>query len=240
MIKYSSILAESYAKRCGADYHMITSNPIKHMFPEKYNPSLTKVQLFLDNKWMDKYDQILYLDTDAYVWPTFSENIFDITDDNAFNVVTYKPSEIILNKALDYVANGNYIDIDVDRDIDKNKFKSYIFNAGVIIINRYIYNKVKKIVRSFDHPLPYRGDQRLLHYICFSKRNNVKMHKLPGNYNVKASGKHLNKGTIKNHYITHVWGKRKFGEKYMRRLEDYAKPFVESVMLNYSDFHKNL
>ena len=83
----SNALVKYYAKNIKSDYKLI-SKPIINF----KHPTWERFQLF-DDKWINNYDNILYLDTDVFTWPD-SPNIFELLDNTAFNVVKHCNNKI--------------------------------------------------------------------------------------------------------------------------------------------------
>tara|TARA_Y100001935_G_C17180452_1_gene444870 strand:+ start:248 stop:916 length:669 start_codon:yes stop_codon:yes gene_type:complete len=83
----SNTLVKYYAKNIESDYKLI-SKPIINF----KHPTWERFQLF-DDKWINNYDNILYLDTDVFTWPD-SPNIFELLDNTAFNVVKHCNNKI--------------------------------------------------------------------------------------------------------------------------------------------------
>ena len=82
VFELSQILVKYYASQIGAEYYLITKSKINFK-----HPTWERFQLFSE-EWVNKYSNILYLDTDVFTWPK-SPNIFSILDPKSFNVVKY-------------------------------------------------------------------------------------------------------------------------------------------------------
>ena len=76
----SNALVKYYAKKNNSDYKLITKPIINFK-----HPTWERFQLF-DDKWIDTYDNILYLDTDVFTWPD-APNIFEVYDDEFCGVL---------------------------------------------------------------------------------------------------------------------------------------------------------
>ena len=76
----SSVLAKKYAERTGADYVFLRDNPVINI----NHPVNEKLQLLMP-MWTEKYDQILYLDSDVFCWPE-APDLFEICPPNTFAV----------------------------------------------------------------------------------------------------------------------------------------------------------
>lgn len=82
VLMLSMALVKEYAKRIGADYYLIDTAKLN-----MGHPTWERFQL-LEDHWWDKYEQILYLDTDVFPWLE-TPNIFDEFKTDAFNVVVH-------------------------------------------------------------------------------------------------------------------------------------------------------
>jgi len=106
----SFTLAKHYAEEIGADYLLLTDAYINHI-----HPTYERFRLFEESKWTDEYDQVLYLDSDVFIYQG-SPNIFEMypgTDE--FKVCTHW---------------SNY----------RYGVEEKSFNAGVFMMNKYSRN----------------------------------------------------------------------------------------------------
>ena len=110
----SNFLVKYYAKKINSDYKLITEPIINFK-----HPTWERFQLF-DDKWINNYDNILYLDTDVFTWPD-APNIFELLDNKAFNIVKH-------------CNNKTY-----------NGFP--MFNAGVFAINKSCAVEMRKFIK---------------------------------------------------------------------------------------------
>ena len=211
MHKNSSILANFYAERCNADYHMITE---RHIIGKSRAASFEKMQLFTNDKWLE-YDKILYLDTDTFVWTWIPDNVFEITPFDSFCVVDHINKEKLLSE-----TKGE-------------KYKKYVFNAGVFIINKYTILKMREFLDVAARPYSkYRGDQQLLKGLCFGRKHNIEvnMFKLDWRYNAKPEKNDKPREISKKHYITHLWGGKKRNNKSFRdKWDKYSSEVIASM-----------
>lgn len=113
VLMLSRILVSEYAKKFGIYYELITEPVVNFK-----HPTWERFQLF-DEKWVNQFDNILYLDTDVFTWP-WAPNIFELFDKKALNVAHHQKKKLI---------NGNPG-----------------FNAGVMGINKEVYNCFKKFI----------------------------------------------------------------------------------------------
>lgn len=113
VLQLSNALVKIYAKMIKAEYKLITKPVINYK-----HPTWERFQLFTE-EWVDSYDNILYLDTDVFTWPT-SPNIFDYIKNDALNVVKHCANKYMNNKPM--------------------------FNAGVFCFNKEVYKNLKKYI----------------------------------------------------------------------------------------------
>ena len=153
----SNILTRYYAQINNSEYLLIKEPVINFK-----HPTWERFQLFSE-EWVNKYSNILYLDTDVFTWPK-SPNIFSILDPKSFNVVKYSLA------GLD--------------DRPKN-----FFNAGVFAINKNSYLEMKKFIskkiwlENYDKHNGEWDDQAELNDIV--SRNEIKLNWLDKKWNYK-------------------------------------------------------
>ncbi|MDA9748680.1 hypothetical protein N9U75_00850 [Pelagibacteraceae bacterium] len=151
----STVLARNYAKKYNSEYKLI-SQPIinfKHPTWERFQ--------FFEDKWINNYNHILYLDTDVLAWPS-SPNIFEFLDNRAFNVVKH--------------CNNKYFN------------NLPMFNAGVFAINKNCALKMKKYIskkiwlENFTKD-PLWEDSKELNTIA--QKKDIRMNWLDAKWNMK-------------------------------------------------------
>jgi hypothetical protein len=126
LLEYSKLSARLYAKKCKADYKLITEPKINYK-----HPTFERMDLFHNNEWWDKYDQILYLDTDVICWPK-APNIFEMYP----NLDSFKPVDD--RKAM---LKSPEWHVEREKDSILKKFdgvtlRTKRFNAGVLMLTR--------------------------------------------------------------------------------------------------------
>ena len=229
MVDYSSKLAELYADKFGADYHMVTSHFLDKESQERYHPGISKMALFLDNKWIDQYDNILYLDTDTYTWP-WAPNIFELCPDDAFSVANlenklkskFNNVDIYINKRNKYIDKATRIGL----TMDVTSYNLNNFNSGMFVLNRYSHGKINKILTDYPKLLKsFKADQNLLNILCFSKTTDMNLNFLDGKFNHKARS---NVKLAKDCYITHLYGGKKKDEEFCINWNNYAKKCIDN------------
>ena len=149
LLYYSKLSSSMYAKRCGADYVLVDQPRINHV-----HPTFERFDLFFNPEWWEKYDQILYLDTDVVCWPN-SPNIFEMYP----NRKTFKVCEdrTARNKSARWhrQQETNTLLAQFDADTLRNKR----FNAGVFMLNHHSASILAPHLKFKEHP---DDDNRIL------------------------------------------------------------------------------
>ena len=114
VLHLSRVLVSEYAKKFDIYYELIKEPLINFK-----HPTWERFQLF-DEKWINRFDNILYLDTDVFTWP-WAPNVFEYFDTKALNVARHHKE----NKLI----NGNPA-----------------FNTGFIGINKEVYDCFNKFI----------------------------------------------------------------------------------------------
>ena len=99
-------LAKKYCDKIGAEYRLITEPFINFI-----HPTYERLRLFEDPWWTDNYDNVLYLDSDVFIFND-APNIFDLYSDTT----TFK----VCQHYQDFLRGGG------PRE----------FNAGVFMLNK--------------------------------------------------------------------------------------------------------
>lgn len=138
---------EKWAKKCGADYILIT--PDIHQYDD-----INFAKIYLFEKYAEKYDEVVYIDFD--VVPFSGENIFNHLDFNTINVHLLKRDWKTFNskhKELSWYINNDMFDkmnvyvktcakkamLELE-DIEGN---DYLANTGVLAGNKAAIAKLK-------------------------------------------------------------------------------------------------
>lgn len=155
-----------YAKKYGHDHHVITEPRLGYQ-----HPVWERLDFWFNPNWFEKYDEILYVDTD--VFPT----------DNAPDIFEHGKGLKCYCRIPHFKAkrerNGIFLDVDADT------YRNTLFNAGVILINKELVDKTKGIVQKYREER-FTDDSVLLNYAIMNsdipveqinKKFNVKMDK---------------------------------------------------------------
>jgi hypothetical protein len=155
--KTSFVLAKNYAKKTGVDYILITDPYINYK-----HPTYERLRLFEESSWTDDYDQVLYLDSDVFIYQD-SPDIFKMYPDlDKFKVCTHW-GVVRYGKADD----GS-------------------FNAGVFILNKYSRNQMLPYLKyRFDVPLQGHDNTALVNCVRSSE---VKTQYMDARFNAKNTG----------------------------------------------------
>jgi hypothetical protein len=103
--KVSIGLAKKYCNKIGADHVLITEPFINFI-----HPTYERFRLFEDPYWTDNYDNVLYIDSDVFIFDN-APNIFDLYPDNK----TFK----VCQHYQEFLRGG-----------------THGFNAGVFMLNK--------------------------------------------------------------------------------------------------------
>lgn len=153
----SNTLAKHYAKKIGAEYLLLTDPYINYK-----HPTYERLRLFEESSWTDDYDQVLYLDSDVFIYQD-SPDIFKMYPDlDKFKVCTHW-SVVRYGKADD----GG-------------------FNAGVFMLNKYSRNQMLPYLKyRFDIPLQHHDNTALVNCV---KTSEVKTQYMDARFNAKNTG----------------------------------------------------
>ena len=155
LLEYSKLSSARYAERCGADYVLIDKPSIGHV-----HPTFERFDLFFNQSWWKKYDQILYLDTDVICWPN-SPNIFQLYQNKKTFKVCQDRTALIKSTQWHKQQEKNTILSQFDPNIIRNKR----FNAGVFILNSYSAELIGPHLKYKEHS---DDDNRILIYAMLS------------------------------------------------------------------------
>ena len=151
--QHSQILAKRYAEKCGADYVLFDKPWI-----DFFNPTQERFRLVFEEKWAEEYDNILYLDCDAFVYDD-CPNIFEVYPQENLRVSRD------VNPAIPYTEKK------IMEECGLQKIRESYFNAGVLLFHRSSLLSLREVVQYKErfHEFPY-GDQSELNY-CVLKND---------------------------------------------------------------------
>ena len=139
--QYSSHSFQLYCKKYGIDYLKITKPRLSFK-----HPTWERFDLWMDRSWWDKYDQILYVDSDVFALP-HAPNIFE----KYSNLETFKGAEYTKFRRTDAVGakalvHNNPLLSDIPGDLIQKKS----IQPGVFMLNK----------KSSEQMLPYISDYK--------------------------------------------------------------------------------
>ena len=125
---------QSYAEKYGADFHYITQPKLGYR-----HPTYERFDLWLDPDWWDRYDQILYVDSDVFAIPG-APNIFDQYPDlNTFKVCESAAWQ-----------NGRKELKGVLATISLEEQMMYGFQTGVFVLNRKVVEQMRPWIAQYQ------------------------------------------------------------------------------------------
>lgn len=198
---YSKKSLNLYCNKYGIDYIIITEPRVNYE-----HPTWERLDLWFNESWFEKYDNICYMDTDIFIMP-WAENIFEqITDNKYFHRIPY------------WKANRKLNENDLFYSLDHERVKQCLFQAGVILLSKEIINSTKPIVNRYREAI-FTDDSVLLNYAIIS--SNIKVKNIKENFNVKLT----QDLTISNVNFLHAFG----------RLKDTNPQWVINLLRNIYD-----
>jgi len=147
---HSHILARRYAERIGADYVLFDEPHINYL-----NPMFERFRLIEEERWAEEYDNILYLDSDAFVY------------DDCPNLFEMYPQETLrfsrdLNPAIQWTEKK------IVDEFGWDNIKNAYFNSGVLLFHKSSLKALRPCLNyreRFDE-FPF-GDQSEINYCVF-------------------------------------------------------------------------
>lgn len=151
LFEHSQILARRYAERIGADYVLFDEPWINF-----YNPTQERFRLVFEDKWAEEYDNIMYIDCDAFIYHE-CPNIFELYPQENFRVVRD------MNPAIPSVETK------IMEECGIEKIRKSYFNAGMIIFHSSTLKQMKPLIKNVERfpEFPF-GDQSELNYVTLN------------------------------------------------------------------------
>ena len=185
LFQHSQILARRYAEKVGADY-ILFDEP----FINFYNPSQERFRLIEEDHWAEDYDNILYIDCDAFIYED-APNIFEVYPQENLRVVRDLNPDIWWLE--EYLVN----------EVGRQKTDKSYFNAGLMLFHSSTLKAMKPLIKYKERfPLLKYGDQSEMNY-CVLKYDlpHTIMDQKFNSYNKDA-------------YIGHLYGPQKFNGQF--------------------------
>lgn len=130
---------EMYCSTHGHDYRFVTQPKLKHK-----HPTFERFDLWLDESWWDRYEQILYVDTDVFAMRD-SPDIFTQSE-NAHSIKAGWT-----NKWQGEHCESHYQSLreGILKEFDTAVMKQKGFQPGVFILNKIVVDKMKPFIERF-------------------------------------------------------------------------------------------
>lgn len=171
-------LAKRYAKKINAEYVLITEPKINFI-----HPTYERFTLFEDPYWTNNFENVLYLDSDVFIYADAPDifSMYPTTD--KFKICTHWDEFRIKRKY---------------GDLEKSPKKPAAFNAGVFMLNK----KSRDIMLPFldykkDPPYPQHDNDALVNCVI---KSNVPVEKMNVMFNAK---------NYPDAWFCHSWGSAK-------------------------------
>ena len=156
--KISFDLTKKYCKKINAEYFLITDARVNYI-----HPTYERFTLFEDSSWTEKFDQILYLDSDVFVYNN-APNIFEMYPDlNNFKVCQHWDEYRFKHKGVLPGTVG--------------------FNAGVFILTKHSRDIMLPFLNYKKNP-PYKFHDNEALVDCV-KHSNVSVQTMDVMFNAK-------------------------------------------------------
>ena len=180
--KYSKKAVAGYAAKYGHE-HIIMTEPVV-----KYNhPVWERLDFWFNSEWLDKYEEVLYLDTDVFPLPTAPDIFAQSENTTAYKRIPYTKN--VLGRGLPF-------------DEYPERAKEVIFNAGVILINKALVDATLETVKDYKNP-KFPDDSVLLNYAIM--KSNLPIENIDKRFNVKLLPDHLKQKKL-NVFFFHAMG----------------------------------
>lgn len=217
MEEYSRYSFQRYCKKFDLDYLRITEPKLgfKH-------PTWERFDLWLDRSWWDKYDQIMYVDSDVIAFDHAPNIFLDYpTIDNRLKTAWYPKFRVATPDGAKFNQRVNPLANLYTGETIRDRF----VQPGVIILNKVNTEFMLPWISKYKDITDDRIDDGMFlnHCIVESEVPLLDMHKM---YNHKNNGENFNYNTV---YFLHCAGgkKHKKGVKIWPKLK---KLFPEVIV----------
>lgn len=188
---YSKKSFKEYCSLYGHDHIVITEPVVNYS-----HPVWERLDFWFSSSWFEKYDEICYVDTDVYAHPE-SPDIFKACEqEKVFKRIPY-------HKADKKIKEGTLWEEVPER------YKEVCFNAGVLLINKYLVEKTVDTIKDFKST-KYSDDSVLLNYSIM--KSDIPVVNIDKRFNVKLTKDHLS-GSNKDYFFLHAMGGLKITKK---------------------------
>lgn len=196
--KYSEHSFRKYCKKYGHDYLRITK-PVFHYM----HPTWERFDLWFDSQWLDKYDQVLYVDTDVFALD-HAPDIFGKYND----LSKFKSPAYMKYRSNDKKSIKSKFAKTILKDCDPKKISDIFFQTGVWILTRESRDKMMPYVKRYMEFDGKCDDGQFLNWAVIE--SGVGYQDMDPKFNVKNNGLKRN-WSYKNTYFLHSAG----GDKYL-------------------------
>jgi lipopolysaccharide biosynthesis glycosyltransferase len=208
--QYTIPLMKQYAESIKADFIIITESDCIH-------PQNNKFKI---NDYLEKYDRVLYLDSDIVVKPG-SPNIFDEVPEEMFGALNYGYPEKGKELMNQFLLLSSLKEIKVNENL--------LINSGVMILSKIHKDLIKKPDKEIlvkDGRTTFK-DQLYINYLL--QKNDIKVHFLEERWNFRypyKNEKRLKKALNKNFYFIHFNSRSSMYKKNEKLL---VQEFIEKI-----------
>lgn len=185
LYQHSHILAKRYAERCGADYILFDKPYINYL-----NPMFERFRLIEEKRWSEEYDNILYLDSDAFVY------------DECPNLFEKYPQEN-LRFSRDLNPEIQWTEKKIVSEFGWENIKDSYFNSGVLLFHKSSLKELRPHLKYRErfNEFPF-GDQSEINYCVF--KHNIPFTVMDNVFN----------SFYQDAMIAHLYGHHKITNKY--------------------------
>ena len=194
--QYSSHSFQVYCKKYGIDYIKIVKPKLgfKH-------PTWERFDLWLDRSWWDKYDQIMYVDSDVFALP-HAPNIFESCHDtSSFKAARYNRWRNLSAAQAKDAAKINPLLDKVSGDIIARR----VIQPGMFLLNRKCTEHMLPYIKEYKNIIDDKIDDGMFLNYCLIK-SDVPQEDLSDKWNHKNNGAKRDYGLI---YFLHSAGGKK-------------------------------
>ena len=137
--KYSEHSFKKYCNKHGHDFLRITEPNFGYI-----HPTWERFDLWFNSKWLDDYDQVLYVDTDVFALDHAPDIFAQYNDPDTFKSPAYRKYR---GMALNTIKN-NFKDT-IIKDCDPAKVRDIFFQTGVWIVTRSVRDQMMPWVERY-------------------------------------------------------------------------------------------
>jgi hypothetical protein len=197
--KYSEYSFKKYCAKFGHDFLRITK-PVFHYM----HPTWERFDLWFNSEWLDKYDQILYVDTDVFALDHAPDIFAKYNNLKTFKSPVYKKyransPDAIRNKFKDTIL----------KNCNPKKVSEIFFQTGVWMLTKEARDKMMPWVKRYKEFDGQCDDGQFLNWAVIE--SGVEYQDIDPMFNVKNNGLKKN-WKYENTYFLHSAG----GNKYLK------------------------